>query len=151
MRTCGRSHDSGCGVPGKASSDPPLRGRIPRAVDVPLFPGSVLAAIRCPRIHAEAVFLLTIQTVQRPSEKGPDQAPPKAALPPSLTLPGPVPVLWGQRKEKPDSQLEPVGKSLGFGRGGPVVSMCRGFRDLLAGHPRLGQEDVQLAAACRGQ
>ena len=83
---------------------------------MPLLPGSVLAALYCPRIHAEAVFLLVIQTVQRPREKGPDQAPSKAALPPSLMLPGPVPVLWGQRKEKPDSQLEPVGKSLGFGR-----------------------------------
>lgn len=49
----------------------------------------------------------------------------------------------GRGDEKPEPQLELLEKSLGLGRGGPVVSICPGLQEELAGHPPLGQEDAK--------
>ena len=49
----------------------------------------------------------------------------------------------GKGEEKPEPQLELLGKSLGLGRGGPVVSICLGLQEVLAGQRPLGKEDVK--------
>ena len=51
--------------------------------------------------------------------------------------------LMGRWEEKPEPQLELLWKSLGLGRGGPMVTTCLGLQEVLARHPPLGKEDVK--------